>query len=265
VSIKTLTGTTVTIAVQPSDTILSIKTRAADEIAKAEAKAAGKKPASTTAAAPADEKRPGTGSGAGSDAVGNASAGGAVSAATTPTDKQMRLVFRDKELEDGLTVGDYAELDKDAVLEMLPPKPQMGMSQFTFPDGSVYKGQWGLFDGKEKRRHGQGSWTRGNGDQYDGNWQSDKIHGQGKYVFGSGACYEGQLQSGKFHGQGSYKWPSGASYTGSWHENRMHGQGTFTTAAGHAFTGQFESDRYRNDKGQWVAPALTVEAVPKPQ
>jgi len=274
--IKLLSGSSLSLAVNHTDTIQAVKARLAEELAKLEAKAAGRRAGqaatnATAATAPSsDDSKPAAADA--SNAAAAAPAGSppstgapaAAAPAVASPAAALRLSFKGAELDDALTLADYPELDKDSVLEVLPPKPQTGRARFTFADGSVYEGQWALLD-KEKRRHGQGVWTRTNGERYEGEWLADQITGKGKYYFaGTASTYEGELRGGRYHGNGSFKWASGATYTGHWHENRMHGQGSFTAASGHSFTGRFENDRYQQN-GQWVAPSVAASVPVTPQ
>jgi hypothetical protein len=112
-----------------------------------------------------------------------------------------------------------------------------GAGRFVFKDGSVYVGEWQVFDDDgRKKRHGLGrfypappaaaaaasadaSGADGSatvGEFYVGEWREDFIHGRGKYSFSSASWYEGEWEFGKFHGRGTYVWRNGASYVGDW-------------------------------------------------
>ena len=57
---------------------------------------------------------------------------------------------------------------------------------------------------------GYGGYTFGNGDVYEGNWESGKQHGQGVFMWKqTGAMYSGQWQNGLQHGQGYLLLPDG--------------------------------------------------------
>ena len=81
-------------------------------------------------------------------------------------------------------------------------------------------GEWRLLNGK-KVKHGKGKirfpgapGQQFGAEEYDGEWEDDKMHGQGKYVFTSGAEYEGQWSQAKMHGVGKMIYADGTSYDG---------------------------------------------------
>ena len=62
--------------------------------------------------------------------------------------------------------------------------------------GSVYKGSW-----EGNQRNGHGTLTYNNGDIYVGNWLNDNKHGHGKKTFKeSGKVEEGEWKDNKFIG-----------------------------------------------------------------
>jgi hypothetical protein len=167
----------------------------------------------------------------------------------------MRLSYNGIELDNNMTINDYGDIDKDSILEQMPPEPTTGRARFKWPNGATYDGEWAMFD-RERRRHGTGTWSIA-GETYVGEWSADMIHGRGRYTFASGAIYDGQWSQGKFHGRGTYLWPpstartavgaaGGASYVGEWRDNKMHGQGIFVAASGDRFQGTFHNDRFLN-------------------
>ena len=49
------------------------------------------------------------------------------------------------------------------------PKPAKGHGKMTYPDGSVYEGEW-----KEDKREGQGKLTKSDGSVQEGLWVADQ-------------------------------------------------------------------------------------------
>jgi len=104
-----------------------------------------------------------------------------------------------------------------------------------------------------KTKHGHGKIVFAGGqnsefgnEEYEGDWEDDKMHGFGVYKFTSGAKYEGQWNHGEMHGIGTMVYADGTSYNGSWEHNLMHGEGTYTDLdkvewAGIFVEGSFES------------------------
>lgn len=148
-----------------------------------------------------------------------------------------------------------AKKEEGAPVETLAPIiKKNGIGRFLFANGSVYDGEWQLFD-EMKMRHGFGKYRIG-AEKYDGEWIKDIISGKGKYEFASKSIYEGDWKNGRFQGRGTYTWPSGASYIGDWYDGKMHGQGLFITHYGDRYQGRFHNDRFLNQSGQWVVPQV---------
>lgn len=83
-------------------------------------------------------------------------------------------------------------------------------------------------------------------EEFEGDWQDDKMHGVGRYQFTSGAVYVGEWVKGKMHGKGKITNADGTTYDGEWSENVMHGVGTYVdldkvTWHGIFINGTFES------------------------
>ena len=81
--------------------------------------------------------------------------------------------------------------------EEKPEIPQAGIGRFEYINGTLYVGSWKLANGV-KAKHGHGKLTFagtaasefGN-EEYEGDWEEDKMHGYGTYRFTSGSVYTG--------------------------------------------------------------------------
>lgn len=119
-----------------------------------------------------------------------------------------------------------------AVTEPAEPEvPQFGHSRFEYKDMTTFVGNWKLINGnKLKHGHGKvvfaGAQNRGS-EEYEGDWQEDKMHGHGRYSFTSGAVYTGDWSKGKMQGQGTMVNVDGTSYEGEWLNGLMHGVGVY--------------------------------------
>jgi len=117
-----------------------------------------------------------------------------------------------------------------------------GKSQFIFPDGSKYDGEW-LSKDRVKLRHGFGAYENGP-EKYEGYWNDDNMEGEGMYIFSSGSIYKGAFKNNLFNGEGTYTFSDGAEYIGSWLDNKMHGKGKYTDKDKVVFEGQFFNGYY---------------------
>ena len=104
------------------------------------------------------------------------------------------------------------------------------------------------------KKHGQGTYTWSNGDEYVGEWKNGKISGQGTYTFADGSQYAGEFKDDKFHGKGTHTWPSGNQYVGVWKDGKKHGQGTITFADGSQYAGELKDDKFHG-KGTHTWPS----------
>ncbi|MCD6185824.1 MAG: SUMF1/EgtB/PvdO family nonheme iron enzyme [Deltaproteobacteria bacterium] len=112
-----------------------------------------------------------------------------------------------------------------------------GQGTFTYSDGSVYTGQW-----KNGQRNGQGTFTRLSGSKYQGRWKNDKFDGQGIYIYRDNSKYIGQWKNNMRNGPGTYTSSSGAKYQGQWKNGKLIGKGILITSDGNKFVGQFNKD-----------------------
>ena len=91
-------------------------------------------------------------------------------------------------------------------------------------DKGVYVGE-----GKDGKRHGQGTVTYSNGKKYVGEFKNGKRNGQGTMTYSDGRKYVGGVKNGKWDGKGvstaldGQRWNT--LYEGEWEKGKFHGQG----------------------------------------
>ncbi|XP_060098131.1 ankyrin repeat and MYND domain-containing protein 1 [Heteronotia binoei] len=83
-----------------------------------------------------------------------------------------------------------------------------------WPDGSIYKGEFGF----------------------------DLKLGFGEFVWNSGERYVGQFYKDHRHGKGVYFWPDGSKFTGSFYLSRKEGYGTMEFKDGRIYQGLYKAD-----------------------
>ena len=107
-----------------------------------------------------------------------------------------------------------------------------------------------MLDGhKVKHGHGKATYAGLNGqggEEYDGDWQEDRMHGYGKYVFTSGSVYTGSWLVGKMHGKGRMVNADGTQYDGDWVANKMHGEGCYIDIDNVRWEGIFINGSYES-------------------
>ena len=122
------------------------------------------------------------------------------------------------------------------------------VSVVRIPEGDRYSGE-----SKDKKPHGEGTYTCANGDTYVGEFQNGKLNGQGTFTGPQGNKYVGEWKDGKNHGQGTHTWPDGQEYVGEWKEDKRHGQGTNTFPSGAKYVGEWKEGK-RNGQGTHTWP-----------
>ncbi|XP_015271544.1 PREDICTED: ankyrin repeat and MYND domain-containing protein 1 [Gekko japonicus] len=83
-----------------------------------------------------------------------------------------------------------------------------------WPDGSIYKGEFGF----------------------------DLKLGYGEFVWNSGERYVGQFYKDHRHGKGVYFWPDGSKFTGSFYLSHKEGYGTMEFKDGRIYQGLYKAD-----------------------
>ena len=76
-----------------------------------------------------------------------------------------------------------------------------GLAVHTYPDGSVYAGDW-----VRGMRSGWGVFTTPDGCRYAGEWLTDRHEGLGVARYPSGNRYEGEFRANTRHGRGLFLW-----------------------------------------------------------
>ena len=104
-------------------------------------------------------------------------------------------------------------------------------------DKGVYVGE-----GKDGKRHGQGTVTYSNGKKYVGEFKNGKKHGQGTQTWSDGDKYVGEHKDGKKDGQGTYTWSDGSKYVGEFKKGKRHGKGVSTALDGQRWNTLYEGE-----------------------
>lgn len=108
-----------------------------------------------------------------------------------------------------------------------------GLGTLTWDDGDQYIGE---FENDEKVR-GTFSWK--GGDQYTGEWKNSLMHGRGTYTYRNGRKYDGEWVGGYKEGIGVFTWPNGDRYEGSFQKDQCHGFGVQTYADERVYRGHW--------------------------
>ena len=117
-----------------------------------------------------------------------------------------------------------------------------GQGVYTWGSGDKYEGGFmdGLFHGQGTHTYGNGQWE---GDKYVGEYKNGNMHGQGTYIYASGDKYEGKFKDGNWNGYGTYTYGIGGNeeekYVGEFKDGQMHGQGTYTYSDKKNYVGEW--------------------------
>jgi len=151
-----------------------------------------------------------------------------------------------------LPAGDAAKLEATVGRDIAP-----GIREFTYADGSVYRGatRGTSFHGKgeyvsksfryegdfsEGLKQGEGTYVWENGDRYRGRFTRDLPDGRGRYDFANGDIYEGEVQQGVIVGRGSLASNNGDVFEGSFAGGKPHGMGVYRFANGDRYEGEMD-------------------------
>ena len=113
------------------------------------------------------------------------------------------------------------------------------------------KGFGGQYDGdlnSRGERHGYGTFIADNGNEYEGEWKSDKREGHGKAKYNTGDVFIGSWKNCKRHGHGTMYIENGDVYEGGWDNGFKDGVGTYRWRDGEVDVGRYSSD-YRVGEG----------------
>ena len=164
-----------------------------------------------------------------------------------------------------LTVG--VLLGSAQVSFALPPCPENGYRHNCFGTNTWTHGKFvgDQYSGgyKNGKKHGQGTYTYGNGGKYVGEFRNDKRHGQGTYTPSpngkfAGSKFVGEYRNGRANGQGTYTSANGAKYVGEYRDNKRNGRGTYTSASGAKYVGEYKNGK-PHGQGTLYAADGTVE------
>eukprot|EP01094_Clydonella_sp_ATCC50884_P025630 TRINITY_DN680_c0_g1_i1.p1 TRINITY_DN680_c0_g1~~TRINITY_DN680_c0_g1_i1.p1 ORF type:complete len:318 (-),score=57.23 TRINITY_DN680_c0_g1_i1:298-1251(-) len=112
-----------------------------------------------------------------------------------------------------------------------------GMGTLTWDDGDQYVGEFK----NDEKTNGTFRW-RG-GDTYTGEWKQSLMHGRGTYTYKNRRTYEGEWVQGYKQGYGIFTWPIGDRYEGQFHKDQCHGVGIMSYADGRVYKGQWAENK----------------------
>ena len=139
-----------------------------------------------------------------------------------------------------ITKGD-ATIEFDSGQKYVGPcNPQYnahGTGTLTFPDGTVYVGEFN--DGKKS---GRGKIEYADGSVYDGEFFEDAPHGHGIYTTAK-SVYDGQIYYGHKVGHGKMTFANGDVYDGIFKNDKIGGQGVLTKHDGTVVQGNFRGKK----------------------
>ena len=118
-----------------------------------------------------------------------------------------------------------------------------GKGTMSHPNGNIYTGEWVK---NRMEGHGLYSYYQGEGitpDIYEGSFTADLQHGEGTYTRGDGSFYRGEWHMGKRHGFGHFRWPDGSEYRGYFKDDERHGFGKLQAANGNLYEGMWDCGR----------------------
>jgi len=110
-------------------------------------------------------------------------------------------------------------------------------------DKGVYVGE-----GKDGKRHGQGTVTYSNGKKYVGEFKNGKKHGQGTQTWSNGKKYVGEFKNGKRNGQGTMTYSDGRKYVGGVKNGKWDGKGVSTALDGQRWYTLYDGEWKKGNK-----------------
>jgi len=112
-----------------------------------------------------------------------------------------------------------------------------GMGTLTWDDGDQYVGE---FRNDEKTL---GTFRWRGGDTYTGEWKQSLMHGKGTYTYKNKRTYEGEWVAGYKQGFGKFTWPIGDRYIGQFQRDQCHGTGVMEYADGRCYKGHWAENK----------------------
>jgi len=112
-----------------------------------------------------------------------------------------------------------------------------GMGTLTWDDGDQYVGEFKY----DEKTNGTFRWK--GGDTYNGEWKNSLMHGNGTYTYKNGRMYEGEWVAGYKQGYGIFTWPNGDRYEGQFLKDQCHGVGIQIYADGRVYKGEWAQNK----------------------
>ncbi|XP_037082578.1 radial spoke head 1 homolog [Pollicipes pollicipes] len=141
-------------------------------------------------------------------------------------------------------------VERDAETDPVEQRPgeKTGNAEFRFPNGDSYNGGYRIWPEEKAKsygivRHGDGTYTTSDGDQYTGTWAEDTLDGAVTICFVDGSTFSGTLQDGQYAGPGRYSFPDGSYFEGTFTCSQISGEGVWMDAHGQEWRGQFATDK----------------------
>jgi len=141
-----------------------------------------------------------------------------------------------------------------------------GMGTLTWDDGDQYVGEFY----NDQKTAGTFHWK--GGDTYSGEWKNSLMHGKGTYTYRNLRRYEGEWYAGYKQGHGVFSWPNGDIYVGEFFKDMCNGVGIQSWSDGRIYKGQWSQNKKHGFgtlklangekiQGKWNNNRLTDKAI----
>ena len=97
---------------------------------------------------------------------------------------------------------------------------------------------------KNGERHGEGTYTFGDGSEYNGRWKNNKKDGYGALEYDDGSAYYGYFKNGNRNGAGQLNYANGDVYIGRFKEGKLDNLGVMYKKNGDHFAGWFKNGKH---------------------
>ena len=81
---------------------------------------------------------------------------------------------------------------------------------------------------------------------HTGGYRDKKFHGEGTYTFSNGEKYTGEYIDDKRNGEEIYAWPNDDMYLGEWRDGKKHGTAWFISKKGNYGWGKMHKEEWKN-------------------